>query len=93
MYLNDSTDLSYSNANWIVERIDKGMTFLTYNDPLMIHNGNYTPKYVSVISNIYKKKSIPNTTEVDICNVYWVDEPTSFNDGYGYNEFYRQIPL
>ena len=101
-YLNDSTDLSYSNANWIVERIDKGMVFLTYNDPNNINdtvNGNYTPKYVSVISNIYKKiESIPNATEVDICNVYWVDEPTSFNDGYGYNANFdisknAQIPL
>lgn len=96
-YLNQETDISYSNAEWTVDKIEKGMVFISYQDPNNIDT--IKPKYTSVISNVYEKvDTIPDATNIDICNVYWIDEPVSFNDGNGYNSNFdnsrnAQIPL
>ena len=96
-YLNQETDISYSNAEWTVDKIEKGMVFISYQDPNNVDT--IKPKYTSVISNVYEKvETIPDATNIDICNVYWIDEHVSFNDGNGYNSNFdnsrnAQIPL
>ena len=46
------------------------MVFISYQDP---NNVDTKTKYTSVISNVYEKvETIPDATNIDICNVHWI---------------------